>query len=265
MVANPSEDDDDDNSPAFIDMNSAVEVNIPDTNNNNNDAGDDMVMDDADEDALPSKMPMMEECGASSPSSPTIIDQSKATFNPHTDAIYAIASHYDAASHRLYIASGGGDDRAFLHHVTTTSNAELSQTTTPLIHPHTDSVSCVAFNAPYLASDVSGKPQKSLLAVGSYDGAIVLYDADSGDLDHVLEGPSDVEWTCFHPKGGTVLLAGSIADGTIWMYHTPSKSCLQVFVGHEGGVTAGAFTPDGKSAVSAGQDGTCRVWHPRRG
>ena len=80
-----------------------------------------------------------------------------------------------------------------------------------------------------------------------------------------LEGPSDVEWICFHPKGGTVLLAGSIADGTIWMYHTPSNSCLQVFVGHEGGVNAGAFTPDGKWAVSAGQDGTCRVWAPKKG
>lgn len=263
MVANANEEDDFDNSPAFIDMNSVVEVDVPETNTN--DAGDHMMMDDADEDGLSSKMPATEEGGASSPFSPTIVDQSKATFNPHTDAIYAVASHYDAASHRLYVASGGGDDRAFLHHVTTTSNAELSQTTTPLLHPHTDSVSCVSFNAPYIASDVSGTPQKNLLAVGSYDGAIVLYDADSGDLVQVLEGPSDVEWACFHPKGGTVLLAGSIADGTIWMYHTPSKSCLQVFVGHEGGVTAGAFTPDGKWAVSAGQDGTCRVWNPKKG
>ncbi|KAL7527493.1 hypothetical protein ACHAXR_001984, partial [Thalassiosira sp. AJA248-18] len=83
---------------------------------------------------------------------------------------------------------------------------------------------------------------------------------------HVLEGPSDVEFLTFHPKGGTVLLAGSIADGTIWMYHTPSKRCLQVFVGHDkGGVTAGGFTPDGKWVVSVGQDGTCRVWAPKTG
>ena len=50
------------------------------------------------------------------------------------------------------------------------------------------------------------------------------------------------------------------------MYHTPSSQCLQVFVGHEnGGVTAGAFTPDGKWVVSAGQDGTVRVWAPKTG
>ena len=86
-----------------------------------------------------------------------------------------------------------------------------------------------------------------------------------GKLVQVLEGPSDVEFLTFHPKGGTVSLAGSIADGTIWMYHTPSNSCLQVFVGHEGGVTSGTFTPDGKWVVSAGQDGTCRVWAPKTG
>ena len=63
-----------------------------------------------------------------------------------------------------------------------------------------------------------------------------------------------------------VLLAGSIADGTIWMYHTPTSQCLQVFVGHEkGGVTAGSFTPDGKFVISAGQDGTVRVWAPKTG
>ena len=67
-------------------------------------------------------------------------------------------------------------------------------------------------------------------------------------------------------KKQKVLLAGSIADGTIWMYHTPTSQCLQVFVGHEnGGVTAGAFTPDGKWVVSAGQDGTVRVWAPKTG
>ena len=45
---------------------------------------------------------------------------------------------------------------------------------------------------------------------------------------------------------------------------------MQVFVGHElneegGGVTGGAFTPDGKFAVTVGMDGTMRIWAPRTG
>mmetsp|Transcript_63650 Transcript_63650/g.94495 ORF Transcript_63650/g.94495 Transcript_63650/m.94495 type:complete len:285 (-) Transcript_63650:399-1253(-) len=49
------------------------------------------------------------------------------------------------------------------------------------------------------------------------------------------------------------------------MYHTPTSKCLQVFVGHEAGVTACSFTPDGKFALSASQDGTLRVWAPKTG
>eukprot|EP00581_Thalassiosira_minuscula_P007324 CAMPEP_0183704188 /NCGR_PEP_ID=MMETSP0737-20130205/1606_1 /TAXON_ID=385413 /ORGANISM="Thalassiosira miniscula, Strain CCMP1093" /LENGTH=484 /DNA_ID=CAMNT_0025931011 /DNA_START=27 /DNA_END=1481 /DNA_ORIENTATION=- len=255
MAAISNEEEDFNEAPAFIDMNSAVEVDVPDGNPND----DEMMMDDDARDEHPSKTE-----GASSTTAAPIADQSKATFTSHTDAIYAVASHYDASSHTLSIASGGGDDRAYLHRITTASQ-QLTQQTIPLTHPHTDSISCLAFNSSFIAKDVSGKVQQNLLAVGSYDGAIVLYDATDGTLHHVLEGPSDVEWTCFHPKGGTVLLAGSIADGTIWMYHVPSKSCMQVFVGHEGGVTAGAFTPDGKWVVSAGRDGTCRVWAPKTG
>ena len=62
-----------------------------------------------------------------------------------------------------------------------------------------------------------------------------------------------------------VLLAGSISDATVWMYHLPTKKCLQVFVGHEcheegDGVTAGTFTPDGKFALSIGMDGRSIVY-----
>jgi len=82
----------------------------------------------------------------------------------------------------------------------------------PLSHPHTNSISCMAFNAPYITKDVGGKVQQSLLAVESYDGAIILYNATTGTLVQVLEGPSNVEWVIFYPKGGTVLLAGSIVN-----------------------------------------------------
>ena len=102
-------------------------------------------------------------------------------------------------------------------------------------HAHTDSVSSVAFNSRHVPPDATGKAGQKLVAVGSYDGSLVLYDASNGEVVKVLDGPTDVEFVDFHPKGGTVALAGSIADGTVWMYHTPSAKCLQVFVGHEGG------------------------------
>merc|ERR1719491_72467 len=123
-------------------------------------------------------------------------------------------------------------------------------------------------NTKYVSKDGTKTP--NYLAVGSYDGTIALYDPITGVKIQVLDGPTDVEFLSFHPKGGSVLLAGSIADATVWMYHLPTSKCLQVFVGHEcnsegGGVTTGSFTPDGKFAVTAGMDGTLRLWAPRTG
>jgi WD40 repeat protein len=253
-----------DEPPTFIDMNSAVEVKVnddaPPPADDNDD--DDMVMEDDDQNAAAAGNDVQQQ-----QQQQPVVDQSEATFTSHSDAIYAIKSHYDPQSQTLHVVSGGGDDRAYLHLMTTSSSSSSSSQskTIPLAHPHTDSISCVALNTPYIHNDPSGTIQSNHIAVGSYDGSIVLYSTINGQLLHVFEGPTDVEWLTFHPNGGTVLLSGSIADGTIWMYHTPSKSCLQVFVGHEGGVTAGTFTPDGKSVVSCGQDGTVRIWAPKKG
>lgn len=250
-----------DEPPTFIDMNSAVEVKVNDDAPPADNDDDDMAMEDNDQNVAASISDAQQQ-------QQPVVDQSKATFTSHSDAIYAIKSHYDPQSQTLHVVSGGGDDRAYLHLMNTsssTSSQQQSSKTIPLAHPHTDSISCVALNTAYIHNDPSGTVQSSHIAVGSYDGSIVLYSTIDGQLLHVFEGPTDVEWLTFHPNGGTVLLSGSIADGTIWMYHTPSKSCLQVFVGHEGGVTAGTFTPDGKVVVSCGQDGTVRIWAPKKG
>lgn len=233
---NSSEMDDVDQEPVFIDMKDAIEVNVDD---------EDVPMEEEDEEVSESEAPT------------DVIDMSMAKLESHTGPVYSVSAHYDPTSRSLSFLSGGGDDRSFLHRIIRGS----APSTLPLTHAHTDTVACSAFNMDFIGETNTPK----LAAVGGYDGVIVLYDADTGNKLKELEGPSDVEWLCFHPKGGSVLLAGSVADGTIWMYHIPTSKCLQVFVGHESGVTAGSFTPDGRWAVSASSDGTVRVWAPRTG
>ena len=298
--SNMNEDDDEDydDAPTFIDMNSAVEVDVLDGAIPPDDDDDDVDIDADHDDDL--EMEVVKNDNATSKRlvdtntthvDDEVVDLSNSTFTSHSDSIYAVTSHYDTLTQTLIIASGGGDDRTYLHILQQKGAEEVTHSnddnrTISLSHPHTDSVSCVALNSKYIDADVSGKKQKELLAAGSYDGSIALYDihdaqqqrlllhsSRGGDGQQrielnpilVLEGPSDVEFITFHPKGGTVVLAGSVADGTVWMYHIPTTKCLQVFVGHEGGVTAGAFTPDGRWVVSAGRDGTCRVWAPKTG
>mmetsp|Transcript_5237 Transcript_5237/g.11456 ORF Transcript_5237/g.11456 Transcript_5237/m.11456 type:complete len:543 (+) Transcript_5237:67-1695(+) len=280
-----------DDEPAFIDPNTVEEVQV-DLD------GDEPMSDDDDEDggeqgggagsaaiggAVGAGVAATATTDGTNQPQTAVPDQSIATLKSHAGPVYAVATHFDASSGTLRIVSGGGDDRAYLHTVTTSSAATAAAggssspkiTTIPLSHAHTDSVSSVAINSQYVDQNAKGKASQHLIAVGSYDGTIILYDAHTGNKVQALDGPTDVEFVSFHPKGGTVVLAGSISDGTVWMYHTPSCKCLQVFVGHEGGdgggqggqggVSAGTFTPDGKFAISAGMDGTLRIWAPRTG
>jgi angio-associated migratory cell protein len=237
-----------DESPEFINDDDVVEVQVDDDNAPMDD--DDEEDDDEDENNNIDEQA-------------NVIDMSRVKVESHKGPVYALSSHFNPETNQLSIVSGGGDDKAFLHQISTQTDSKLLQ------HAHTDSVSAVAFNVEYIppdANDISKNPR--LIAVGAYDGATVLYNADTGELVKELEGPTDVEWLCFHPKGGTVLMVGSAADGTVWMYHMLSSmdyKCLQVFVGHESSVTDGSFSPDGKWAITCSADGTVRIWAPRTG
>lgn len=243
-------DDDDNGYDEFVDLSDAVEVDVGD---------DDVPMDDDDDDGDGDVEDDDEVADAvDDPEGPPIVEMAKVVLETHTDHVYGVASYFDVATGTLFVLSGAGDDKAYLHTITN----EMT-TSTRLSHVHKDSVSCAAFNMAYVTENLTQTPHYA--AVGAFDGSIVIYDPWTGNKLQELEGPSDVEFISFHPKGGSVLLAGSGEDGTVWMFHLPTKKCLQVFVGHESGVTAGAFTPDGKWALSASSDGTLRVWAPRTG
>lgn len=58
------------------------------------------------------------------------------------------------------------------------------------------------------------------------------------DVDNV-----SMQWVRWHPRGHLVL-AGS-EDRTVWMWNADRSAFLNMFSGHEAGVTCGNFTPDG--------------------
>mmetsp|Transcript_27667 Transcript_27667/g.66533 ORF Transcript_27667/g.66533 Transcript_27667/m.66533 type:complete len:517 (+) Transcript_27667:98-1648(+) len=254
------QDDIADDTPAFIDMQDAVEVQVDEENRpmeeEEEDEGAMRDGTDADADVSPSSAE----------------DDSKFQFTSHTDAVYAVAAAVDTQTGQLSILSGGGDDKSFLCSIPTAVGTQQQQQQQPVSipHPFKDTVSSVVYNWQYVADPTDSKTPR-LAAIGSYDGSILLYDTTNISTVAAplqpklqLEGPSDVEWMAFHPKGGTVLLVGS-GDASVWMFHLPLNRCLQVFVGHEQAVTCGSFSPDGKWALSASSDGTLRIWAPKTG
>ncbi|CAG8668859.1 5597_t:CDS:10 [Ambispora leptoticha] len=141
------------------------------------------------------------------------------------------------------IISGGGDDKSYLWRVDTGKQLfELSG--------HTDSVTSVIFST-----------DGQYVASGGMDGKVLVWKVGTGELVISLEGPDEIMWLSWHPKGN-ILLAGA-NDSTIWMWQIPKGNVMNVFAGHSSPVTAGQFTPDGKKIVSGSDDSTLIVWDPK--
>ncbi|GAA5973037.1 hypothetical protein JCM11641_000375 [Rhodosporidiobolus odoratus] len=168
-------------------------------------------------------------------------------------AVFALSLHPFTSNLAL---SGGEDDQAFIFR--TDTGAQVAH-----LSGHQDSVTAVGWNF-----------DGSLCATGGMDGRVRVWKVRrrSGDESweeagwescQALEGPDEVNWLDWHPKGN-VLLAGG-ADGTVWVWNLPKGDTMHVLAGHISPVTCGRFTPDGKKILTASEDSTLILWDPRTG
>jgi WD40 repeat protein len=126
----------------------------------------------------------------------------------------------------------------------------------------------VAFS-PELPDGAGGK----LIATGSSDGIVQLWDAASGtpkgdpiSIDPPAPGePVVVSSVAFSPDGKAVAAGGS--DGFVRLWDTASgKPVIAPRKASDvQGVRSVAFSVNGDRLVSGGDDGTVRLWNPRSG
>jgi hypothetical protein len=125
----------------------------------------------------------------------------------------------------------------------------------PALRGHDQAVLSVAFS-----------PDGSLLASGSADSTVRLWDPATGEpVGDPLTGHDDyVQSVAFSPDGS--LLASGSDDNTVRLWDPATgEQVTYPLVGHEDYVLSVAFSPDGSRLASGSVDRTVRLWDPATG
>ena len=148
-----------------------------------------------------------------------VVDQSLAYFQGHGQNVYCVGINPKS---NLRIISGGGDDRGFLWNYLVNVDGVIGENGkningSMILSDHHDTVTSVGFSS-----------DGTLAFTGGYDGLLQIWDAYTGQLKAKFDGPEDIEWAQWHPKGHAII-AGS-NDGTVWLWVEADKEwrCAQV-------------------------------------
>ncbi|MBE9208749.1 serine/threonine protein kinase [Nostoc sp. LEGE 06077] len=113
------------------------------------------------------------------------------------------------------------------------------------------------------ASDVNSvafAPNGQILASGSDDKTIKLWNIATGTELQTLKGHLKWIWAiAFHRDGK--ILASSSADKTIKLWNLATAEEIRTLTGHTEGVATVAFSPDGKTLASGSLDQTIKLWN----
>lgn len=116
---------------------------------------------------------------------------------------------------------------------------------------HSSSISAVEF-----------AKQGTVIFSASLDGTVRAYDLVRYRNFRTFTTPSPVQFNSLAvDPSGEIVCAGGTGDGfEIYMWSTQTGKLIDVLAGHEGPVSALAFSPLGDRLVSASWDKTIRVW-----
>ncbi|MFQ4142771.1 serine/threonine-protein kinase [Chlorogloeopsis sp. ULAP02] len=128
---------------------------------------------------------------------------------------------------------------------------------------HASDVNSVAFS-PILPNLPNQGVEKGILASGSDDKTIKLWNLGTQKKIFTLIGHSGWIWSVAFSPDGQILASGS-ADKTIKLWDLQTGKEIRTLRGHTGGVSSIAFSSDGKTLASGSLDQTIKLWHLETG
>ncbi|HAO11368.1 MAG TPA: hypothetical protein DCQ51_09410, partial [Planktothrix sp. UBA8407] len=100
-----------------------------------------------------------------------------------------------------------------------------------------------------------------ILASGSADNTIILWQPGTGNIIRTLEGHSGGVYSLAITSDNKILVSGS-EDQTIKLWEIETAEEICTLTGHTGIIYSIAISPDNQTIVSGSQDGTIKIWRP---
>ncbi len=105
---------------------------------------------------------------------------------------------------------------------------------------------------------VAFSPDGKMLASGSWNGEIIIWDVASRSMLKKLSGRSGAIWSVAFSPDGKLLASGS-EDKTVTIWDAASWNAIRVLANHWASVWSIAFSPDGSMLASASSDNSVKV------
>ncbi|GAB1204280.1 hypothetical protein APSETT445_002930 [Aspergillus pseudonomiae] len=111
---------------------------------------------------------------------------------------------------------------------------------------------------------VTFSPDGEMVASGSKDNIIKLWDPKTVEQLHILDGHFDSVVSVVFSHDSQILASGSY-DHTVKLWDIKSCQQLRTLHGHSDSVVSVAFSPDSQIVASGSDDSTIRLWDARTG
>ncbi|MEO1507241.1 MAG: WD40 repeat domain-containing protein, partial [Cyanobacteria bacterium J06633_23] len=148
-----------------------------------------------------------------------------------------------------------------LNKKTSSAQVPASPETLPVMTPTQRSLA--QHTATVLSVDM--QPDSTLLASGSYDQTVKLWELETGKVQRTLNHAGRVNAVVFTPNGRYLITGGGDGDIIVWDPETGAEK--HRFTGGSGRIVSLAVSADGNLIASGGSNGTIRLWNleQRRG